>query len=72
MPQARGRITAIIQGARLVFCALGLQLAGYFYEGTFRNIGIIITGIIFIWVIVLFFVIRNNELIEFSQKQVNT
>ena len=47
MPQAKGRVSAIIQGGRLIFAALSLQIAGYFYQGSFQNIGIIITGFIF-------------------------
>lgn len=63
MPQAKGRVSAIIQGGRLIFTALGLQIAGYFYQGSFQNIGIIITSFIFIAVITLFFVIKNRKLI---------
>jgi DHA1 family bicyclomycin/chloramphenicol resistance-like MFS transporter len=62
MPQAKGRINAILQGGRLVFSALCLQLAGYFYEGSFRNIGIIIAVFILLTVITLFFVIKNREI----------
>lgn len=68
MPQAKGRVSAILQGGRLIFAALSLQLAGYFYQGSFRNIGIIIAVFILLTVITLFFVIKNRELMEFSQK----
>ena len=64
IPQAKGRVSAIIQGAQLIFSALSLQLAGYFYQGSFRSIGIIITGFILIAVITLFFVIQNRELMN--------
>lgn len=60
MPQAKGRISALIQGGRLIFAAIGLQIAGYFYQGTFRNIGIIISSFICIAIIILYFVIKNN------------
>ena len=69
MPQAKGRISAVIQGGRLIFSALCLQLAGYFYEGSFRNIGIMIMGFIALTIITLFFVIKNRELMEFSREQ---
>jgi DHA1 family bicyclomycin/chloramphenicol resistance-like MFS transporter len=68
MPQAKGRVAAILQGGRLIFSALCLQLAGYFYQGSFQNIGIIIIGFILMTVITLFFVINNRELMKFSRE----
>lgn len=62
MPQAKGRVSAIIQGGNLVFAALGLQIAGYFYQGSFQNIGIIIASFILIAAISLFIVIKNSLL----------
>lgn len=67
MPHAKGRVSAILQGGRLVFSALCLQLAGYFYQGSFRNIGIIIIGFILLTVLTLFFIIKNRELMTFSR-----
>src|SRR5262249_18313244 len=67
MPKAKGRINAILQGGRLVFSALCLQIAGYFYEGSFRNIGIIIGIFIFLIIIILSFVIKNREIMELSR-----
>lgn len=63
MPQVKGRVSAIIQGGRLIFAALGLQFAGYFYQGSFRNIGIVMISFIFIAIVTLFFVIKNRELV---------
>lgn len=68
MPQAKGRVSAILQGGRLVFSAFCLQIAGYFYQGSFQNIGIIITIFILLTVMTLFFVIRNREIMEFPQE----
>lgn len=62
MPQVKGRVSAVIQGGRLIFTALSLQLAGYFYQGSFRNIGVIVISFIFIGIIALLFVIKNSEL----------
>lgn len=59
MPEAKGRISAIIQGARLIFAALSLQIAGYFYQETFQSIGIILMGFILLAIITLFLVIRK-------------
>ncbi len=64
IPEAKGRISAIVQGGNLIFSAIGLQIAGYFYLGSFKNIGIIISSFIFIAVISLFFVIKNRELMN--------
>lgn len=68
MPQAKGRVSAIIGGACLIFSSLGLQIAGYFYVGSFRNIGIVICGFILIGVISLYFIIKNEEIMKFDQK----
>ena len=62
IPQAKGRISAILQGSRLIFAALSLQIAGYFYQGSFRNIGIIMLVFIIMVIITQFFVVRNREL----------
>ena len=68
MSHAKGRVSAILQGGRLIFAALSLQFAGYFYQGSFRNIGIIIAVFIFLTIITLFFVIKNRELMQFSRE----
>lgn len=69
IPQAKGRINAILQGGRLVFSALCLQIAGYFYEGSFQNIGIIICIFILLMIITLFFVIKNRESMKFPSEK---
>ncbi|MBL8677318.1 MAG: MFS transporter, partial [Alphaproteobacteria bacterium] len=56
MPQAKGRVSAILQGGRLIFSALCLQLAGYLYRCSFQSIGIIIIIFILLTVMTLFFV----------------
>jgi len=68
MPQAKGRVSAILQGGRLVLSALCLQLAGYFYQGSFRNIGLMIGGFIFLTILTLFFILKNHELMTFSRE----
>lgn len=68
LPEAKGRVSAMIQAGRLIFSALSLQIAGYWYQGSFRNIGIIIAIFIFMTLITLFFVTKNDELMNFSQK----
>lgn len=64
MPQAKGRITAILQGGRLVFSALCLQIAGYVYQGSFQNIGVIILAFIFLTILTLLYVIKSPEIVH--------
>jgi DHA1 family bicyclomycin/chloramphenicol resistance-like MFS transporter len=64
MPEAKGRLTAIIQGGRLIFASLGLQIAGYFYQGSFHNIGIIVGGFVLMGIIVMFFVLKQWSVIK--------
>lgn len=68
MPKAKGRVSAVIQGSRLVFCALGLQVAGFYYRGSFQNIGIILAGFIGLVVVTLFLVMKNGELMKIPQE----
>lgn len=67
MPRAKGRVSATSQGLRLVFSAMGLQLAAYYYTGSFQNIGFIILGFICIGIATLFMIIKNHELMRFLQ-----
>lgn len=64
MPQAKGRVSGLIGGGKLIFSALALQLASYFYRGTFQNIGIIITSCIFIAVVALFLISKNQAVMN--------
>ena len=64
IPEAKGRVSAVLQGSRLILCALSLQLAGLYYNGTFQNIGLIIISFIFIAVVMLFLVIKNTALMK--------
>lgn len=57
LPQAKGRVSAIIQGGRLILSALSLQIAGYFYQHSFRNIGILLGIFILLSIVTLFHVI---------------
>ena len=68
MPKAKGRVAAVIQGSRLVFCALGLQVAGFYYRGSFQNIGIILAGFIGLVVVTLFLVMKNGALMKVPQE----
>lgn len=59
IPGAKGKIAALMQGARLIFTALGLEIAGYFYHDSFRSVGILISIFIFFVILSHVLVLRN-------------
>jgi len=63
LPHAKGRVSAVIQGSRLILTAIALQITSYFYDKTFQNIGIVMIFFIFVSVVTLFFVINNRHLL---------
>ena len=62
IPQAKGRVSATIQGGRFIFSGLSLQLGGYCYVGSFQNIGIITAFLILPATITLFLVLKDRDL----------
>jgi len=66
MPESKGRLTALIQGGRLVFASIGLQVSGYFYQGSFFNIGIMISSVIFVGIIMMILVLKRWNIIKSS------
>ena len=62
MPHLKGRVSAIMQGGRLIFTSITIQIVGFIYTGSFQNVGIPIAIFILITVIMLFFVIKNRKL----------
>lgn len=69
LPLLKGRISAIIQGGRLIFLALCLQFVGYFYRGTFQNIGLIIMEFILMPVITLLIILKNQQVEQRLQEE---
>jgi MFS transporter, DHA1 family, multidrug resistance protein len=63
IPHAKGKISAMLQGSQLIFSALSVAVAGYFYQGSFQNIGIIISFFIMMATITHFLVIKNSSII---------
>lgn len=59
IPHAKGKISAVLQGSQLLFSAMSVGLAGYFYQGTFQSIGMIISVFIILTFITHFFVIKS-------------
>lgn len=64
IPHAKGKISAVLQGSQLTFAALSLAVAGHFYQGSFRNAGIIIIGFILVIIITHFFVLRAQGIMK--------
>lgn len=62
MPQAKGKVSAIIQGSRLIVTAMGLQVAGYFYQGSFQSIGVMISSFMLLGIVALMIVVARFEL----------
>jgi DHA1 family bicyclomycin/chloramphenicol resistance-like MFS transporter len=60
IPHAKGKISAVLQGSQLLFSALSVEIAGYFYEGSFQNIGMIISFFIIMAMLTHFMVIKNS------------
>lgn len=44
MPQAKAKVSALIQGGRLVFSAAALQVTSLLYHGSFEQMGFMIAG----------------------------
>jgi DHA1 family bicyclomycin/chloramphenicol resistance-like MFS transporter len=65
MPEAKARISAVIKGGMLVLTTIGIEFAGYCYQGSFKNIGIIISFYVGIGVVTLFLLIRDREVNKF-------
>ena len=42
IPEAKGKISAILTALRMLVIACGVQIAGYFYDGTFMVLGLIL------------------------------
>lgn len=63
-PEAKGRISSLMQGGRLILSALCLEIAGYFYEGSFLNIGLLILIFVILSIYTLYLILQNDVLSE--------
>jgi len=61
-PQAKGKIASLIQGGRLILSAICLEGAGYVYQGSFYNIGLLILILTGLAIITLYFVLTDPTL----------
>lgn len=62
IPHSKGKISAVLQGSQLIFSAMSVSVAGYFYKGSFQNIGLIISIFIIMATLTHFMVIKNSEI----------
>lgn len=67
-PEDKGKISALMQGSKLMLSALFLQIVAVFYTGSFRNIGLILAAIILSIIITMFFILRNESIVNFKFK----
>lgn len=66
--EAKGKIISIIAILRLVITAILLSIAGYFYDGSYQKIGIIVNLIAIIALITFYKTIKNREFMNFEIK----
>jgi len=64
IPHSKGKISAVLQGSQLIFSAFSVEIVGYFYQGSFQNIGVIISIFIIMATVTHFMVIKNREIIK--------
>lgn len=62
IPSAKGKTSALIKASMLILTALGVEFAGYCYQGSFKSLGLIISIFILVAVITLFMIIKNREI----------
>ncbi|MEK6733732.1 MAG: hypothetical protein AABY27_01335, partial [Pseudomonadota bacterium] len=62
IPSAKGKTSALIKASMLILTTLGVELAGYCYQGSFKSLGITLSFFIIIGVITLFMIIRDKEI----------
>lgn len=64
IPHSKGKISAVLQGSQLIFSAMSVGITGYFYQGSFQNIGIIISVFIVMATFTHFMVIKNSKITQ--------
>lgn len=65
--EAKSKVSATIVIFRLIFVGISLECAGYFYNGSFQNIGIILIFINILSIITLNLCIKNNNFMKFEK-----
>ncbi|WP_341756253.1 MULTISPECIES: MFS transporter [unclassified Candidatus Tisiphia] len=67
MPNAKGRITAILVSGRLIITALCLQLVCYFYHGNFTSLAIVMCITIVIALIFCYKLLQEDKIFNKSE-----
>ncbi len=65
MPEAKSKVSAMTQILRLIFVAICLEVSGYFYDGSFQNIGIVMIFITILSLTTLQLVIKDKKFMKF-------
>lgn len=64
MPEAKARMSALLRAVMLVVTAMGLQLAAFYYVGSFQNIGLIVMVFMLGGIVTLLQIIANKGIIK--------
>ncbi|MCC8398228.1 MAG: MFS transporter [Rickettsia endosymbiont of Labidopullus appendiculatus] len=67
MPNAKGRITAILVSGRLIVTALCLQLVSYFYQGNFTSLAIVMCTTIVVALIACYKLLQEDKIFNKSE-----
>ncbi|WP_425362841.1 multidrug effflux MFS transporter [Candidatus Tisiphia endosymbiont of Hybos culiciformis] len=67
LPNAKGRITAILVSGRLIITAMCLQLVSYFYQGTFTSLAIVMCITIVIALIACYKLLQEDTIFNKSE-----
>ncbi|MDR0296873.1 MAG: MFS transporter [Rickettsia sp.] len=67
MPNAKGRINAILVSGRLIVTALCLQLISYFYYGTFKPLAIVMCTTIVVALIACYKLLQEDKIFNISE-----
>ncbi len=62
IPHAKAKISALTQIARFIVTAIGLEIAGYFYQGSFQNTGIIILLFVVMIIVMQYYAAKISQI----------
>lgn len=61
IPEAKGRISALISTTKWIFASIGIQIASYFYSNSYSSVGIIITFMVFLSLALSIFIWNSDK-----------
>lgn len=64
MPDAKAKVTALMFGVRLTMASVSLQWLGYFYDGTFRNTGMMICVFMLAAIVMQYILIKKDCFVQ--------